>query len=115
MTVSSRINRFQNASLAIPVTLILAKERHRLRRNAQCGALCVSEVLATDRKSAAKFSSLTVTDDGVGSIRSGCCGDVCSGTGGSVLGCESVARIRSNGVIESDRSTADESCVEEVA
>jgi hypothetical protein len=99
MTVSSRINRFRNASLAIPVTLILAKERHRLRRNAQCGALCVSEVLATDRKSAAKFSSLTVTDDNAGSGRStGCC-DGCPATGGLGLDCKSAAWILSDGVI----------------
>ena len=69
---------------------------------------CDREEVATERKSAAKFSSYTVTVDGLGSVRSSCCSDVCSAAGGLVLCCRSAAWILSDGVIGLDRSIVDE-------
>jgi hypothetical protein len=53
-----------------------------------------------DVSSAARFSSLTVTDDAVTVQFSGC-GVGCSGTGGLAWGCKSAVRILSTGVIGS--------------
>jgi hypothetical protein len=66
------------------------------------------EEVRTDCKSAAKFSSLTVIDDGAFAVavHSSGCGIGCLGRGGLAWRCQSAARILSAGVISSSKKSS---------